>query len=283
MNTTALPMPERISHSQLTSYMNCSEQYRLSRRRGLGESVSWALVGGSAFHSWTELYDQDIPVDPEQFQQFFDAQAKETVDNPRNSLLDETGIKPTGRASKEWPGKRDRKWWEHHGPIFCQQYVDWRNDPDNPIMPQGSTFTVEMEVRGVLGGIETLGKIDRLVLDSPLGEPCVLDLKTGKEPGTGLQIATYAILAAEQLDMKPINVGYFYLAEKGELSNPVDLTRYTREIIDGMYSSVRRGIEQGVYTPNPNAFCSTCAVKQYCGLYGNRPPEDIPITEAPII
>lgn len=280
----ALGMPKRLSHSQLTSYMSCSEQYRLVRRRGLPDSYSWALAGGSAFHSWTELYDRGIPLEPEAFIQFLDEQVKSALKDDRNTLFDESDIKPTGRASKDWPNKRDRAWWEHHGPIFAQKYIDWRAS-DNELLPPESKpdedFLIEQSVEGTLGGIDVLGYIDRLVLDSPFGKPVIVDIKTGKEPGTSLQLATYAVLMSKKLGI-PIQHGAFYLAEKGELSSIIDLSKYTGAHIESMYDDARRGIEAGVYIPNPNAFCSTCPVKMYCRLYGNTPPEGVPLNEGPI-
>lgn len=280
-----LGMPKRLSHSQLTSYMSCGEQYRLIRRRHMPDSYSWALAGGSAFHQWTELLDQGIPLEPESFIQFLDEQVKEALTDSRNALFDESDIKPTGRVSKDWPNKRDRSWWEHHGPLFAQQYIDWRESADNMLMPAeaipGDDYLVEVKVEGELGGIPVLGFIDRMVLKSPEGHPVVVDLKTGKAPSTVLQLATYAVLASEQLGIE-IKHGAFYLAEKGELSSVMDLSKYTREVIESMYSDARRGIEAGVYLPNPNAFCSTCPVKQFCKLYGNEPPEGVPLSEPPI-
>lgn len=276
-----LEMPSRISHSQLTSYMSCGEQYRLTRRRGLPDTYSWALAGGSAFHSWTEIYDQGIPLDPASFNQFLDEQVASALKDERNVLFNEGDIKATGRASKEWPDKRNRDWWEHHGPIFAQKYIDWRSDPENELMPAGSDVLIEYEVDGELGGIGVKGFIDRLILDGPYGSPVVLDLKTGKEPATSLQLATYAVIASEQLGIE-IKHGAFYLAEKGEISSIFDLSRYTPEIIGSMYDDARRGIKAGIYTPNPNAFCSTCPVKMYCRLYGNTPPEGVPLNEQAI-
>lgn len=171
-----LGMP-RLSHSQLTSYMVCGEAYRLERRHELGGSISWALVGGKAFHSWTEVYDRGIHVPPSYFVQLLNEGVAADLASSRNSATTEAEIKPTGRASKEWPNKRDRAWWEHHGPIFCQQYIDWLESPTNELMGEGSKFQVEMKVEGNLGGLDVLGFIDRLVVDSAFGKPVVVDLK----------------------------------------------------------------------------------------------------------
>lgn len=270
----------RFSHSQLTTYMDCGERYRLERRHKLGGSTSWALVGGSAFHSWTEVYDKGFPVEPSYFLKLLADQVRETLASDRNTAVSEAEIRPTGRASKEWPNKRDRAWWEHHGPIFCQQYIDWRADPTNDVLGPETEYQVELGVDGVLGGLEVKGFIDRISWENPLGAPVVVDLKTGKEPGTLLQLGTYAVLIKEQLDID-VKYGAFYLAEKGELSKVHNLSAFNREYIESLYEQAKRGLSAGVFLPNPNSFCSTCEVKKHCGLYGGRPPlmSGVPLLE----
>lgn len=278
-DTLILP---RFSHSQLTLYMDCGEKYRLERRHRMGGSASWALVGGKAFHTWTEVYDKGVPIDPAYFLTIMDREVRETLASDRNSAIIEGDIRPTGYKSKDWPNKRDRSWWEHHGPIFCQQYIDWRASEDNELMPaqsvDGLEFHTEMKAEGTLGGLEVLGFVDRLITDSPFGKPVILDLKTGKEPGTLLQLATYAVLMSEQMGIE-IKHGAFYLAEKGELSRIHDLSRFTREYIESLYEQAARGVAAGVFLPNPNSFCNSCPVRQNCGLYGGALPPSVPLLE----
>lgn len=278
-----LGMPKRFSHSQLTSYMVCGEQYRLERRHKMGGSISWALLGGSAFHTWTEVWDEGVDVDPAYFVELLAAQVAKELASDRNPAKVEADIKPTGRASKEWPNKRDRAWWEHHGPIFCQKYIDWRHAPDNRVMGLDSKYEVEREVKGEMGGMPIIGYIDRISWQNAMGEPIVIDLKSGKEPNTLLQLGTYALMLREELGIE-VNKGAFYMAEKGELSQVHDLTQFSRQYIESLYEQAARGIAGGVFLPNPNAFCSTCTVKRYCGLYGNRPPMNsgVPMLETQI-
>ena len=51
--------PDYRSYSQLETFMLCGEQFRLTRRVGIPEKPSVWLVGGSAFHTFTEHLDLD--------------------------------------------------------------------------------------------------------------------------------------------------------------------------------------------------------------------------------
>ena len=123
-----LPPIERLSHSQLTSYMDCGEKYRLTRRRGLAKDTSWALLGGSAVHSWTELFDSSpVRPEPEYFIHLLDGLVEAAIaDESMPQVRSRDDIRATGRASKEWPNKRNYDWWCVYGPRMCDAYAGWR-------------------------------------------------------------------------------------------------------------------------------------------------------------
>jgi ATP-dependent helicase/DNAse subunit B len=50
-------LPEHISYSAVTTYIDCGYQYYLGRLLQKKEEPSVWSVGGSAFHRATELYD----------------------------------------------------------------------------------------------------------------------------------------------------------------------------------------------------------------------------------
>lgn len=345
----------RLSHSQMTSYMECGEKYRLTRRRKLAKDTSWALLGGSAVHAWSEAWDiSPIKPSPEYFVHLLnESVAAAIADESMPSVKSHADIKATGRASKEWPNKRNYDWWVHHGPIMCEAYAGWRSRLDNDLMPpssvQGKDFLVEEEVKAELGGVEVIGYIDRIVLESPEhgSEPAIVDLKTGKEPGTILQLATYARLYEKQhgLPEGAIKHGYYLMAEQvqefteestrewteeelagfeeerkarkaaiaaGEtdadgkplkpfrkppkpkekvviertstLSEHKDVSaeKFPLAYIEGLYRQTKDGINAGIYLPNPQAFCGTCPVREFCGLYGGKTPEGVPMSEASV-
>jgi hypothetical protein len=52
-------LPEHISYSAITTYIDCGFQYYLGRLLQKQEAPSVWSVGGSAFHLACEIYDKD--------------------------------------------------------------------------------------------------------------------------------------------------------------------------------------------------------------------------------
>lgn len=53
-------MPEYISYSAFSSWLQCGKAYELGRLVGVKETPSWWLAGGSAVHAATERYDRAL-------------------------------------------------------------------------------------------------------------------------------------------------------------------------------------------------------------------------------
>lgn len=53
-------VPEHISYSQLTTWIDCGWKYYLSRIEEVREEGSWWLVGGSSVHEATEEFDKEM-------------------------------------------------------------------------------------------------------------------------------------------------------------------------------------------------------------------------------
>lgn len=51
-------LPDHISHSQMTTWLDCGWAYFLGKSIGVKEIPSWWLIGGSAVHEATEAYDK---------------------------------------------------------------------------------------------------------------------------------------------------------------------------------------------------------------------------------
>jgi ATP-dependent helicase/DNAse subunit B len=51
-------LPEHVSYSAIMTYLKCGYQYFLSRIKQMEEEPSVWLVGGSAVHRATEMYDR---------------------------------------------------------------------------------------------------------------------------------------------------------------------------------------------------------------------------------
>ena len=53
-------VPAYVSYSQLSTWLMCGWQYYLTRVDKVSEDPAWWLVGGSALHEATELYDKAL-------------------------------------------------------------------------------------------------------------------------------------------------------------------------------------------------------------------------------
>ena len=53
-------LPAHVSYSALTTYLDCGWKYYLTRVEKLTEQPTWYFCGGSAVHTATELYDNEL-------------------------------------------------------------------------------------------------------------------------------------------------------------------------------------------------------------------------------
>ena len=52
-----LELPEHVSYSSFTTWLDCGFKYYLSRIEQHNGTPSWWLVGGSALHTASEVWD----------------------------------------------------------------------------------------------------------------------------------------------------------------------------------------------------------------------------------
>jgi hypothetical protein len=52
--------PDYLSHSQLTSWLQCGEKYRLTKIVGVQEDPAWYFVGGTSVHSAADAIDHQL-------------------------------------------------------------------------------------------------------------------------------------------------------------------------------------------------------------------------------
>ena len=264
-----------LSHSSLTSWLKCGEQFRLERVAGAPQGTAWYLVGGSAVHKASELLDKGEQTD-------LLAAWKLAWDECYADDITSKGILPLdvragGRASKEWPNKENADWWQVNGPVMLQQYIAWRDARFSEgwqwlQLPDGSP-AVELGIQLELGGVLVKGFIDRVMVNDA-GELIVVDLKTGSHtPASTLQLAIYALGVERHLGVLPILGGY-YMARKAELSGPSSLLHYTPELVGKWFAQAKAGIEAEIFVPQPSSLCGSCTVRQYCTAFPQ--PLDVP-------
>lgn len=285
--------PRPLSFSQLSSYTECGERYRLERVERIRPSTWWSTLMGSAVHQVTEDLDIQHSIDPKhsptesEIREAFLAELEERVQKERGEIL------ASGKQVKELsessggPNKKDRAWVETFGPIFVQRWVAWRENNGLKLttMPDGTPATevpFELEFVNRDGEVlEVRGYIDR-VYERALGSKTktVVDLKTGKIPESALQLATYGVGLEACYGMKA-GEGFFWSPLLGATGrgktwepSPIggtslarDLSLWDAERLGELYFAAKRGIENEVFLPTITNLCRGCVVREYCWGY----------------
>jgi len=250
-----------VSHSAMTTWLNCGWNFYLTRVQSVPESPSYWLVGGKSLHTATELYDAlpslDSPFDPTAV---FTAEWNKNYKEVDNGMPFRAG----GRATKAYPNKEDAQWWLDHGPKMVDFWMQFRQDSGYTLYttPDGRP-AIETELLMDMGDVQMRGFLDRLMV-SPDGELTVIDIKTSsQEPKTNTQLGTYATLVEKAFGVRPTK-GAYWMARTGELTTPIDLSHYTESRLTSQIKSFKLAVENNIFIPNPGFLCGTCSVNQSC-------------------
>lgn len=249
-----------LSHSSLTSYLDCSERFRLERVVKVPQEHSWWLVGGSAFHTASEYVDRDGQPPHEAWTK---AWAEELA-----KVEDVGKLRAGGRATKEYPDRENGAWWTKHGEDMLHKYHKWITSR----IAEGWSFFepgVEVPVDFTLADVNVKGYVDRILVN-PDGELMVIDLKTGSHtPASSMQLGIYSLGIEHHFGLKP-SIGAYYMARKGELSNTMSLLHYSENTVGRWFSIVKKGIEEEMFVPHVTSMCGTCSVAPYCVAVGGK-------------
>lgn len=176
-----------------------------------------------------------------------------------------------GRATKQYPGKEDDKWWLAEGPTMVHNYYNWRlQNPNLDIWhtPEGIP-AIELDINVNLpGGITVKAFIDRVFEDKVTGQKIIVDLKTGKSAQSGLQLAVYRTILLEQFGEAP-DYGAYWMARQGTLDTVHDLRTFPADMIQRWLRDVKKAIDGHIFVPNMSQGCDWCGVKKFCYAYGN--------------
>jgi CRISPR/Cas system-associated exonuclease Cas4 (RecB family) len=272
-------LPGHASYSQITTYLHCGEQFRLSRLMHLPEAPAWALVGGSAVHKASEVYD--LAPNPDQlfprglFNDAFDQCIAEELVKAPEGFEDTSTWRASGRASKAWPNKEDERWWREHGPEFVGNWITWRQySPLDIWRDDENNLAVELEATVEIAGLPVKVFIDRIMV-GPNGLS-VLDIKSGANmPRDGLQLAIYAHAMKAVYDLD-VPYGQFWSARDGATSVAYSVSEYPMARLDYIFGSVRAMQEQGLFVANRTAMCVACGVRRYCRAFGGDLSHEVP-------
>lgn len=265
-NNTNEKLPEHISYSALSTYIDCGQKYFLTRVMRAPEPPAWYLIGGTTLHEASEVVDKALaegkaaPSPTQTFSDLFQFNLSETL---KVSDYSEADFKAGGRVSKAWPNKEDKAWWLYHGPLMLQSWIDWRNGSGWQLWyPEEGVPAVELGIEYAVDGAEIKMFIDRVMV-TPNGELVVVDLKTGaRTPSSDLQLAVYAAGIERKYGVRP-QYGAYWMAREGMTSQLSSLDYLPTDRVEALVKNFDKARKAGIFLPNTTN-CFYCSVAQYC-------------------
>lgn len=262
------PRPKHTSYSAVSSFTSCGEKYRLNKVVHAPEQGAWWSFGGTAVHSVTEKFDlADLTDDTDGFEDDIPSMFEVELEK---AIADRPAADLPFRASKG----QDRDWWLKNGPAMCERYITWRRETGWQLYttPNG-TPAIELKVQAEIGGLPILAYIDRLFV---VGASIVVtDIKTGsRAPSDPSQLGWYKVLVEETLGV-PVDAGCYWMARKGEHTEPVPLDIYTPAYLERIVAPFKIARETGAYVANPaSTLCGVCGYAYACFAKGGFAADD---------
>jgi putative RecB family exonuclease len=265
------------SVSQVSSFAQCAEAYRLSRVAQVPSRPAAWFTHGTAYHFAIEEYENSRrKLSKELLTSLFTDLYREEIAKTKERWPDEKDWL-TGGNKKAWKDVEDREaigvWQVHDYVDFAEATKDeWR------ILPiGGGQIATEVKFTIVLGGVAVNGYIDQ-IREFRTGELEVADLKTGsREPASTMQLGVYALVTQQNTGKLPAT-GVFVKAgrpatAKVDAKPTKDIRRtldeWTPEFLGSMFKDMNRMDQMGVFLPNPQDGCErTCTVAEYCRVKG---------------
>lgn len=270
---------ERLSYSTLAKLDACPSKLYLTKAAGYKGVPSWAGVGGRAAHALFEEYDRagEPDWDEETWLGWADTIFVNEIDGEEAKTgVDQADWRVSGRASKAWPNKEDRSWWEAQLPEMGKLYAAWRHSHPELIgwvTPDGEE-AIELEIKVQIPGVSApfIAFIDKIFQDTSKGGALVItDYKSGSMPPEDLsQLITYASLIEIRYGVRP-PLGAIYDARKGDL---IPIMRDGKTLMPLAHVSTDtwlKGVQQreriiglGEFPAKPGRHCGWCDVRQAC-------------------
>lgn len=245
-----------ISHSAANKYLQCGERYRLERVEHHYGLPHMAAIGGSAFHNWTEEFDNLANPDPRftaSFESLFEEGIVEATDTHFRRTGEELALDDITCSKGE-----GYEWWKKKGADMTTKYVDWRTSTG------WECVEIEYRYEQELGlSVPAVGFIDREFITGD-GKRILVDIKSGKRIGGTPQLFEYAVI--RRLQGVKIDLVAYYDARKGILLEPEDPTTHTVAWLKNYYGNVIDKIQSGIFRPAPGIQCKWCPVRDICAF-----------------
>lgn len=282
-------VPERSSWSQLSTYEQCGEAFRLKYvgPDRLPRIPQGGLVSGIAGHEtirrseaegwWQEPLPK--PKDPA-------LPRHPLIAGFRAELLDRVAkagyndaVRWSGRRSRNYPNGEDGVWWFEFGGPRCMRRYQYVRGLDHLSGVQFYKGGVEMRVAmDMPSGRQVVGYIDVFVLVDADGEPFIRDWKLGR-PGGGssVQPAVYAraIEQALGITVRKAQIVYLKSTKDESLFSWIDVEPLM-PLVERKFNDFERGLEAGIFPLKEGPLCKGCAVRVYCPYGKTLGTDDLP-------
>jgi putative RecB family exonuclease len=258
-------MAEHRSASQLNTFNDCSEAYRVKYVDKPDKPLppaAW-LAQGVAYHEAVSIWEESgrsplVNLETEYLRKYDELILQYKTEEPELKNWLKAPTKKTDIDIEERRARGVKQVWD---------YYDYANQTPFVIKSIDEyTLAVEVVFEIVLNGITIKGAIDQILMAD--GGVEVRDLKTGNRESASVQLGIYKI-AVEKIFGWPVKKASFFYAKDSKVVTLTDrdLARYTEAYVTDLFSALDRAIKNEVFIPNPGGHCLLCPVKRYCREY----------------
>lgn len=259
----------RMSHSRYEMYASCGEKYRLAKIERVPQTPGIYRVAGTAFHEWTDMFDESPPWDLE------DISHAGWYANRIEVLIAEEEEK-SGFAFSEWDNPQKKaganeaardKFINELGPDMIRKYIDWRAQSAWSIADMGGDQSgdclgIEFELEFEIQGVQEIVKIDRIFEIPETGQLVAIDTKTWSKRRTTAQLPTY--LVALRQHGYDVSGAAYYEARKGTVTEIKSYQYWDEKRLAALHVQAAHMISEGWFLPKPSDECANCDVRRHC-------------------
>jgi len=184
--------------------------------------------------------------------------------------LGEDGLNQPFRSAKaKSKSPEDKDWWFTNGFEMFKSYQQWRARSDWKVWTTPTNEpAIELYMNVQHNDFSIKMTLDR-VMELPNGDLVVLDVKTGsRTPSTFLQLGFYAVGVELIYGVRP-KYGSYWMARKGEPTEPASLDFFSKERILSLAEKFDRQRKQGNFLPNIQ-HCSICGYTKHCEWFNKE-------------
>lgn len=234
----------RLSATAIESYRICPLRFKIEHDWRLPAEAPAAMQFGNVMHSVLKFYFDEVHVgrQPETeavLRRFGELMSRMPFEDPLQQQL-----------------------YLKHGTMQLQTFLDtYRTGPAVQVLNTERTFHIE------IGGVEVVGRMDRLDALDGVNRIAITDYKTGRpreqrDADESLQLSIYAIAAERAWQLKPERLIFHNLEDNSriETSRTPDQLRADEEEI----RAVAADIGAGKFDATPGFHCRSCAYYSLC-------------------